>query len=240
MPRHARLSIPGIPLHIRQRGIDRAACFFRDADYDRYTSLLSELVDKSACQLHAYVLMPNHVHLLLTGHESGAASIFMKALGQRYSQYFNRTRGRSGPMWEGRFRSSPVESERYLITLYRYVEMNPVRAGLVRLPHEYRWSSFHHNALGVPMDFLTAHPAFVHLGISAEERVRAYLEYTATVTTDLELAIIRESIDANAALGSKGFVGGIERALGRPAGVGRRGRPRIGVPPCGKKCLSPV
>ena len=176
MPRHARLAIPFIPLHIRQRGIDKAFCFQRDADYELYTGLLEELVDKTRCELHAYVLMPNHVHLLLTGQEPAAPSAFMKALAQRYSQYFNRTRGRSGPMWEGRFRSSPVDSERYLLTLYRYIEMNPVRAGLVRLPHHYRWSSFHHNALGAPLDFLAAHPRFVQLGASEEERTRTYLQ----------------------------------------------------------------
>jgi putative transposase len=240
MPRHARLAIPFMPLHIRQRGIDKAACFARDTDFDLYTGLLEELVGKSRCQLHAYVLMPNHVHLLLTGEEPTAASAFMKALAQRYSQYFNRTRGRTGPMWEGRFRSSPVESERYLLTLYRYIELNPVRAGLVRLPHHYRWSSFHHNALGAPLDFLAPHPGFLQLGASGAERTRAYLEYTAEVTTDEELAVIRESIDANAALGSSGFVEAVEAALGRRAGVIPRGRPRTGVPTGGKKCLSPV
>ena len=229
-----------MPLHIRQRGIDKALCFQCDADYDLYTGLLSELVGRTRCQLHAYVLMPNHVHLLLTGEDPTAASAFMKALAQRYSQYFNRTRGRTGPMWEGRFRSSPVESERYLLTLYRYVELNPVRAGLVRLPHHYRWSSFHHNALGAPLDFLSAHPTFVQLGASAEERARTYLQYIGEVTSDEELALIRESIDANAAMGSDGFVEGLESALGRRARVIHRGRPRSRVPANGKKCLSPV
>lgn len=240
MPRHARLAIPLIPLHIRQRGIDKASCFQRDADYELYTGLLEELVAKTRCELHAYVLMPNHVHLLLTGQDPAAPSAFMKALAQRYSQYFNRTRGRTGPMWEGRFRSSPVQSERYLLMLYRYIELNPVRAGLVRLPHHYRWSSFHHNALGAPLDFLAAHPEFVQLGASEEERAQAYLRYISEVTSDSELARIRESIDANAAMGSDGFVEGLEAALGRRARVVHRGRPGAGVPPGGKKCLSPV
>jgi len=240
MPRHARLAVPFVPLHIRQRGIDRSPCFQRDADYDLYTGLMSELVGKARCQLHAYVLMPNHVHLLLTGEDSTAASAFMKAVAQRYSQYFNRTRGRTGPMWEGRFRSSPVESERYLLTLYRYIELNPVRAGLVRLPHHYRWSSFHHNALGAPLDFIAPHPMFTLLGASAEERAHAYLQYTSEVTGTEELKLIRESIDANAAMGSDGFVVDLETELGRKARVIPRGRPKVGIPAGGKKCLSPV
>jgi putative transposase len=141
MPRHARLRIGGLPLHVIQRGVNRCACFGDESDYGVYLALLEELSTRYECAMHAYVLMTNHVHLLVTPPEPDGASKLMKHLGQRYVQYFNRRHKRTGSLWEGRFRSSLIDSEGYLMRCHRYVEMNPVRAGMVQRPSDYRWSS---------------------------------------------------------------------------------------------------
>jgi putative transposase len=148
MARRARLSVPGIPWHIIQRGNNRSACFFSDADYTIYLRHLAELATKFECAIHSYVLMTNHVHLLLTPQNEDSAALLMKNLGQRYVQYINRTYRRSGTLWEGRFRSCLVQSESYLLACYRYIELNPVRENMVRHPREYRWSSYRSNAEG--------------------------------------------------------------------------------------------
>ena len=128
MPRRARLSLPGIPWHIIQRGNNRSACFYTEKDYHRYLDTLKEQADKYGCLIHAYVLMTNHVHLLLTPQREESASLLMKHLGQRYVQYINRTYKRSGTLWEGRDNGSVTLSDAYLLTCSRYIEINPVRA----------------------------------------------------------------------------------------------------------------
>jgi len=140
MPRRARLAVAGIPWHIIQRGNNRSACFYSDQDYLRYLDTLKEQAVKYGCQIHAYVLMINHVHLLLTPEKEQSASLFMKHLGQRYVQYINRTYKRSGTLWEGRFRSCLTQSEDYVLACYRYIELNPVRANMVGHPRNYPWS----------------------------------------------------------------------------------------------------
>jgi putative transposase len=240
MPRHARLSISGVPLHIRQRGINRGPCFAREADYELYLGLLAELSARFACAVHAYVLMTNHVHLLVTSRERDGASLFMKNLAQRYAQSFNRRTKRSGPLWEGRFRSSPVDSERYLLTCYRYIELNPVRAGMVGSACDYPWSSFPANALGLASSFIDPHPEFLRLGTGSAERQAAYLGMMSAGLGASDLAAIRGAINANAALGSEGFVREIKRSLGRTARVVPRGRPALPVSLLRKKSLSPV
>lgn len=148
MPRRARLLLPGVPLHIIQRGNNRQACFFGDDDYGFYLDWLTEHARKTGCKVHAYVLMTNHVHLLLSSSKPEGAGALMKALGQRYVQYVNRTYHRSGTLWEGRFRSCLVQEEAYLLACQCYIELNPVRAGMVRRPGDYRWSSYRANGLG--------------------------------------------------------------------------------------------
>jgi putative transposase len=127
MPRRARLVVPGIPWHIILRGNDKSACFYSDIDYRRYLRTLGEMADKFFCSIHAYVLMTNHVHLLLTPERDDSAALLMQHLGQRYVQYINRTYQRSGTLWEGRYRSCLVQSEKYVLACYRYIELNPVR-----------------------------------------------------------------------------------------------------------------
>ena len=138
MPRRPRLATANIPLHIIQRGNNRQACFFADEDYRCYLEWLQEYSHMSNCVIHAYVLMTNHVHLLLTPSEATSTGMLMKRLGQRYVQYVNRVYKRSGTLWEGRYRSCVVQEEPYLLACQRYIELNPVRATMVEVPKQYR------------------------------------------------------------------------------------------------------
>jgi putative transposase len=163
MPRRSRISIPGIPWHIIQRGNNRSACFYTDDDYQVYLRHLKEQAEKHACKIHAYVLMTNHVHLLLTPEKENSAAQLMKNLGQRYVQYINRTYHRSGTLWEGRFRSCLMQTESYVLACYRYIELNPVRAAMVNHPREYPWSSYRFNAEGRNDELITAHEEYMRL-----------------------------------------------------------------------------
>src|SRR5687767_2293349 len=141
MARHPRLILPGVALHVIQRGNNRNACFAHDSDYLTYLAHLRHLSRQYQCDLHAYCLMTNHVHLLLTPQESEACSFMMRDLGRSYVRYFNRRHDRTGTLWEGRFRSCIVESAEYVLACYRYIELNPVRAGIVGQAVAYLWSS---------------------------------------------------------------------------------------------------
>jgi putative transposase len=160
MPRTARLVLPGLALHVRQRGHNRQPCFFRDADYGLYLGLLGRLAGEHACTVHAYCLMTNHVHLLLTPETPEGCGRLMKRLAQCYTQYVNRTLERTGSIWESRYRSCLVRDERYALACYRYVELNPVSAGMVRHPRDYRWSSYRANAEGRLDPLVHPHAAF--------------------------------------------------------------------------------
>jgi putative transposase len=225
MPRRARLRIAGVPLHIIQRGNNRGACFFADHDYGCYLQNLSELAARYACAIHAYVLMTNHVHLLLTPGRPDGASLLMKHLGQRYVQYVNRVYDRSGTLWEGRFRSSIVQADTYLLRCQRYIELNPVRSAMVDTPGAYRWSSFATNALGHRSALVTPHSRFLALGTHESSRRAAYLELFRSELEPTELEEIRTSANAGYALGNERFRTEIAVALGRRAGPGKPGRP---------------
>ena len=142
MPRRARVSVPDAAHHIIQRGNNRSACFYSKQDYECYLEWLFEYSEMHGCYVHAYVLMTNHVHLLITPTDSIGLGKLMKRLGQRYVQYINRSYQRTGTLWEGRFRSCVTDDERYVLGCYRYIELNPVRANIVAHPAEYRWSSY--------------------------------------------------------------------------------------------------
>jgi putative transposase len=174
MPRRARLSVPGIPWHIIQRGNNRSVCFYAEEDYRRYLDELTELAARFGCAVHAYVLMTNHVHLLLTPAKADSAGLLMKHLGQRYVQYVNKSYRRSGTLWEGRFRSCLTQSEDYVLACYRYIELNPVRAAMVRHPRDYRWSSFHANGNGRTDALLVPHEQYLRLGRTADARRDGY------------------------------------------------------------------
>jgi len=171
MPRRARLAIAGIPWHIIQRGNNRSACFYTDEDYLYYLDHLKQQGDKFGCAIHAYCLMTNHVHLLITPKAIDSASLMMKHLGQRYVQYINRTYRRSGTLWEGRFKSCLAQEDRYILTCYRYIELNPVRAGMVIHPRDYRWSSFGFNGDGLESELIRPHSDYEGLGKTMEKRL---------------------------------------------------------------------
>ena len=174
MPRVARSVIAGSSLHVVQRGINRQQCFFSDADYFRYLRLLGELSSRFGCSVHAYCLMTNHVHLLLTAQATDSCALLMKHLGQRYVQTVNKKLGRTGTLWEGRFKSCVVPSESYVLACYRYIELNPVRAGIVDAPGKYRWSSYATNAEGRASVLLKAHAVYEVLGLDIARRLDAY------------------------------------------------------------------
>jgi putative transposase len=218
--------MPGVPLHIIQRGNNRQSCFFADEDYGFYLEWLKDYSQKTDCSIHAYALMTNHVHLLLTPQKVESAGNLMKLLGQRYVQYINRTYKRSGTLWEGRFRSSIIEQHHYLFICQRYIEMNPVRAGIVNHPGEYLWSSYRINGRGDRSDLITQHVLYQDLGHDDEERQLAYRELFRHELEPGEIDKIRKATNGNFALGSGRFAGEISEILGRRVTPGKAGRPR--------------
>lgn len=215
MARRARLVLPDVPLHIIQRGNNRSPCFFSDADYRVYLDMLRECAEDTGCDLHAYVLMTNHVHLLISPSDTEAPGSLMRRLGQRYVQYVNRRQGRSGTLWEGRFRSSLVDDERYLLVCQRYIELNPVRAGIVSDPESYQWSSYRTNALGAHSKLLTPHAVYAGLARDQGERLAAYRGLFKEALSQQELARIRQASNGNFALGTEKFTNAAAAALGR-------------------------
>jgi putative transposase len=193
MPRLARLIVPGVALHVVQRGHDRQACFREDTDHLVYLALLRDCLAKSRCALHAYCLMTNHVHLLLTPPNASACALLMRSLGQCYVQYFNRRYQRSGTLWEGRFRSCLVDSARYVLACYRYIELNPVRAGMVDSAAGYRWSSHLGNAGGVEERLLAPHVEYLGLAHEEARRHFAYRQLFSAGDDPVFLAEVRDA-----------------------------------------------
>ncbi len=225
MPRHARTIIPEVATHIVQRGNNRGACFFSDADRLIYLAQLGDLSRHHGCDVHAYCLMGNHVHLLVTPLRPDSCGLLMKNLGQRYVQYVNRTYGRTGCLWEGRFRSCLAQSERYVLACYRYIELNPVRAAIVDDPGKYQWSSYRANAEGRSDPILTPHQEFLALAHDEAARRRAYRGMFDDALSAELLSEIRAATNGSNALGSDAFKGLLARAAARPVMPGRVGRP---------------
>lgn len=226
MPRRARIALPNVPVHIIQRGNNRQCCFSADEDYRRYLDWLAEYATKTGCRVHAYVLMTNHVHLLVSAEQADAGGALMKLLGQRYVQYVNRVYRRSGTLWEGRFRSCPVQEEGYLLGCQRYIELNPVRANMVAHPAEYRWSSYRANAQGEADVLVQPHSLYDALGNAADARQAAYREL---FRYELEPGLvdeIRRATNGNFALGNARFAAEVASMIGRRAVPGVSGRPR--------------
>ena len=215
MPRNPRPDLAGIPQHIVQRGNNRQACFFAETDYTCYLTQLRGSSVRYGCRIHAYVLMTNHVHLLATPEEVGAVSRMMQLLGRQYVGHVNGRYRRSGTLWEGRFKSSLVDTQRYLLACYRYIELNPLRAAMVASPADYRWSSYHANALGGDDPLVTPHPEYLDLGKSREARRKAYRGLFDEVLDEETINEIRRYLDQQKALGSNRFRQAIEQALGR-------------------------
>ena len=226
MPRPARLNLPGIPQHVTQRGNNRQACFFSADDYRLYLDLLSAACHKHDCALHAYVLMTNHVHLLLTPGNPDSVSRVVRDLGRDYVRTINRNHRRSGTLWEGRFKSSLVDAAHYCLACYRYIELNPVRAGMVRHPGDYPWSSFRCNTTGEPGGLITPHVCWLQLGARDADRRAAYSGLFRDALDQHLIKHIRYSLDKGLPTGNDRFRREIEQALAVKLGNGRRGRPR--------------
>ena len=174
MSRRSRIFLPGVPIHFVQRGRNRDDCFLCEDDFLAYRRWLGDALATSGCALHAYVLMSNHVHLLLTAQHPEDIPRLAISLGRRYVQYFNQIYHRSGTLWESRYKSSLVQTDLYFLQCQRYIELNPVRAAMVTDPADYRWSSYRANALGLPDPLLTAHIAYTAIAQDAAERRAAY------------------------------------------------------------------
>ena len=226
MPRRARLTLRAVPMHLIQRGNNRQACFFADEDYRLYLDWLKEYSVKTDCRIHAFVLMTNHVHLLVSAATGNGVGALMKALGQRYVQYVNRTYRRSGTLWEGRFRSCLTQEEGYLLACQRYIELNPVRARLVEHPSEYPWSSYRGNAEGEGNSLLDPHPLYLALGTDPATRQAAYRDLFRDQLDPQLIDGLRRATNGNFALGDSQFTEQISRALGRRSTPVAAGRPR--------------
>jgi putative transposase len=219
MPRQPRLVQPDLPVHIVQRGHNRQRCFTQDGDHLVYLALLQEAAQRFGCAVHAYCLMSNHVHLLLTPGSMEACAALMHRVAQRYAYYFNRAQQRTGTLWEGRFKSCIVESSAYVLACYRYIELNPVRAGIVSHPEAYPWSSFAGNS-GSRNDALLA----PHAEFSALSRA----EYLALIEGGLDAQSLREIREATIGgypLATDRFKSALGQASGRRVAPGRAGRP---------------
>jgi putative transposase len=225
MARLARVSPIGVPQHIIQRGTNRQVIFADESDMKAYLNWLRVYSVKYKVDIHAWVLMTNHVHILCTPKAEKAVSKMMQSIGRMYVRYFNSTYERTGTLWEGRFRSCLVESEHYLLSLYKYIELNPVRAGMVVDPADYSWSSYQCNALGVEAKLQTPHEEYQRLGKSKEERLEAYRAlFKVSIGKEL-LKEIRESTNRGLALGSIDFARQIEVLTSLRVTKKRLGRP---------------
>ncbi len=224
MPRRPRLTLAGVPTHLVQRGVDRQACFFTDEDRGFYLELLAEHARDARCAVHAFVLMTNHVHLLLTPETDDGPSRLMQLIGQRYVRALNRAHLRTGTLWEGRFRSTVATDEAYVLACYRYIELNPVRAGMVDHPRAYAWSSHRANAWGVKLRLVTPHERYLSLGPDGESRRAAYRDLFLTALPMESIERIRHATHTNDALGNDRFRHQVESMLGRRIGPLKRGR----------------
>ena len=225
MPRRPRIHLPGIPQHVIQRGVDRQPVFFSDEDCQFYLDWLGEYLQKRHIELHAYCLMTNHVHLLLSSPSTDALGGLMQDLGRRYVQYINRTYRRSGGLWQGRYKASFVQSERYLLSCMRYVELNPVRADMVVAPGDYRWSSYRANALGGSDSLVTPHTEYFALGATPEARQETYRHLFVTEVDDPAWNLIRQATQQGVLVADSRFAEIIERRLGTTIQPCPRGRP---------------
>ena len=215
MARLPRIVVPGQPLHIVQRGNDRNPVFFTEMDYRVYLDVLNEVSHRYGCAIHAYVLMTNHVHLLMTPLSKDGASRCMQMLGNKYVRYINGAYRRTGTLWEGRFKSALIDSDHYLLTCYRYIELNPVRANMVLLPGDYCWSSYHYNALGQADALVKPHSGYVDLGQGDTERRQLYLGLFDNCIDKEKLQLIRKSTQSGTIIGGDVFKEKIEAVLQR-------------------------
>ncbi|MBN8477857.1 MAG: transposase [Burkholderiales bacterium] len=237
MARLPRFFVPGVPLHVIQRGNNRQSIFGGPPDRILFLRLLLAAALEHGVAIHAYALMPNHVHLLATPASPDAIPGAVQSVGRAYVQRFNLKNGRTGTLWEGRYRAAIVDDERYLLTCMRYIELNPVRAGLAGEPSAYRWSSYRANAAGRFDALVSPHPLYLSLGETATVRQAAYREIFAGAIPDDDLRLIRDSTQHAWAIGDASF-GKVVASNGRRPARSRRGRPPKSN--AGKSSLTPI
>ena len=225
MARLPRFCPAGHPQHIIQRGNNRQPCFAISDDYSSYAHWLKEYAAEFEVDIHAWVFMTNHTHLLATPQTDESISLMMQSLGRRYVRYFNRSYGRTGTLWDGRFKSCLVQAEDYLLEVYRYIELNPVRANMVTDPAEYHWSSYHCNALGAQSSFCKSHDVYMRLGTDTEKRKQAYKALFEKSQSRATVKSIRDAVQKDLALGSDRFKREIEALYGRRVSQDKAGRP---------------
>ena len=226
MARLPRLYVPGCPQHVIQRGNARRAVFLDDADREAYLRWLAEVVREYRLELLAYVLMENHVHLLVIPPAEGVLGRALQSLGRRYVRYFNDRHEHAGTIWEGRYRATIVDSERYVLECMRYIDLNPVRAGVVAEPAAFRWSSYGHHAGTIDDPKLTDHPSFWALGNTPFARQATYRELCAEGMSAAKAQRISDATNKGWALGDEAFIEGVkELATRRLTPVLKRGRP---------------
>ncbi|MGE4500605.1 MAG: transposase [Hydrogenovibrio sp.] len=223
MARLPRFTLPGQPQHVIVRGNNREPIFYSDADYLFYLEKLQQACEKHNCDLHAYVLMTNHVHLMITPNTDNGISKAMQMIGRYYVQYFNHSYKRTGTLWEGRYKATLIDSEAYALSCYRYIELNPVRADMVSHPAEYPWSSYRCNALGKACDFIKPHLLYQQLGRNNVDRAKAYQALFEDRIPDKTLDEIREATNKAWVLGSDYFKEKIQAQLKRPVAPRKRG-----------------
>jgi putative transposase len=226
MPRMPRLTLAGQAHHVIQRGNNRQAIFFCDADRRFFLSQLAEALVAHGCELHAYVLMTNHIHLLMTPGRDDAIGRLMQSLGRRYVGYINRNYARTGTLWEGRFKSTIVDAEDYVMACYRYIEANPLRARMVARADDHAWSSYGANAGGRREPMLTPHGVYLSLGATPKDRQAAYRDTFAEGLSDDLVQTLRDATQRGWVPGSERFQKHIAAVLGRRVAPPVRGRPR--------------
>ena len=226
MARHQRIAPQGVSQHVIQRGNNRSPCFYDEKDFIAYTGWLKQYSSKFEVDIHAWVLMTNHVHLLCTPRlDNQGISKMMQSLGRVYVRFFNHKYQRTGTLWEGRFRSSLVNSEAYLLRLQQYIELNPVRANMVQSPARYKWSSFAMNGLGQNSSLYTAHPVYLSLGKTKDSRLLAYQSLFKQPLKAELLQEIRNCSQRELVLGDSDFIRRIEASTNTKLKAAKKGRP---------------
>lgn len=223
MARLPRICLPGIPQHIIQRGNNRQICFASDQDFSAYAYWLDEYARKYRVAIHAWVFMTNHIHLLATPESGDGVSRLMQALGRNYVRYFNFTYKRTGTLWEGRFKSCVVDEENYFLICQRYIELNPVRADMVAVPEDYKWSSYQASGLGKTIKLWTPHRVYRQLGATTTERTHAYREMFRGHLDEKMVHKIRQATYQGMVLGGDRFKEEVKRLSGRRVTPLKRG-----------------
>lgn len=225
MARLPRLTVPGYPHHIIQRGNNRQSIFATSADYETLLALLEEHARKSGVAIHAYVLMSNHFHLLATPDTAAGIPEMMQSVGRRYVRYFNQRQGRTGTLWEGRYRSTLIQAERYLLACMAYIDLNPVRAGMAEAVGEYPWSSYSHYVGRRNDRLISPHSIYWELGNTPFAREAAYAGLVHSGISAAEQAAMTDSVLRGWALGEPDYVADLQKRTARRVSMARAGRP---------------